>query len=89
MDVDRAARIQALIAHPAFVELQAEVAELRDKYASALSAKMLADGEPFDNFEYKRGYWDGLLTAVRYPEKAVKTLERDLAKSRKQEENSE
>lgn len=86
MDTDRAARIQALTTHPAFIELRDEIDHMYDSYTAALAKKMMADGHPYSDFEYKRGYLAGLRKAVRYPDTALKILERDLTKQTTEEE---
>jgi len=86
VDAERAAKIQALASYLPFQELKTEIEALYLDYSTALARTMMTTGHPFDDFEYKRGYWAGLLAAVRYPDKAARTLERDLAKSRPKEE---
>ena len=87
MNADRAAQIQHLKDVPAFQAFVDEVNELTEKYAAALAKKMLADGEPFENFEHKRGFLAGLRAAAEYPDKAVQKLQRDLTRSQKHEED--
>lgn len=87
MDVDRAARLAALKQHPSWPELAEEVRSTKERYMSSLSRKMLADGRPFDDFEYKRGFLAGMEHLIRYPEGATKILEREAQRVAKERED--
>ena len=89
MDVERAARIASLKQHPAWGELVAEVEATVERYSAALAKAMLATGQPFDNFEYKRGVLAGLQQFARYPESATKLVQKDMARVKQEESNSE
>ena len=86
MNTDRAHAIAALKSVPAFQAFVEEVNDLTEKYHGALASKMMSTGEPFPDFEYKRGYLAGLRMAADYPDQAVKKLRRDIERSHTQEE---
>lgn len=88
MDAERAARIATLIDHPGFVELQHEITEIRENYAAALAKTMLATGEPFPNFEYKRGYFAGATAITSNPETALARIRRDIEKAQQEEQSA-
>lgn len=88
MDAERAARIATLIDHPGFVELQHEITEIREKYAAALAKTMLATGEPFADFEYKRGYFAGATAITSKPETALARIRRDIEKAQQEEQSA-
>lgn len=82
MDVDRAARLQALLQHPSWPELVQAIEEHRDAYLKYLSKHLMATGELPADFEFKRGFLTGMKFVSRYPGIADKTLERMVAKSK-------
>jgi transaldolase len=88
MEVERAARIAAIKQHPAWDELIAEIDETYEKYAAALAKTMMATGEPYPDFEYKRGYLAGLKALTRYPETATKLVSADAEKQRAEAEEA-
>lgn len=89
MNPERAARIQALKQHPAWEDFRAEVEELHERYVASLAKVMMATGQPFPDFEYKRGYLKGLMEAVRMPDQALLAIEKDSAKRTKKQEEDE
>lgn len=88
MDTERATRIATLKDHPGFAELLNEITEIRDKYAEALAKTMLATGEPFPNFEYKRGFFAGAVAIASKPEVALAKIRRDIEKAQQEEESA-
>ena len=85
MDVDRAARIAVLKQHPAWAELADEVQQTVDRYKASLAEVMLSTGEPFSNFEYKRGVLAGMQQVIRYPESATKLVQKDIERVKQEE----
>lgn len=88
MDSETAARIQNLKNVPGWAELVELIEHECNKYTNALAKQMLATGRPFDEFEYKRGYWAGMKAVLRYPDIAVRVLQRDV-EAMNQEDDSE
>jgi hypothetical protein len=84
MDEQRAGRLQALLQHPSWQELQDTIDEYHEKYVDFVSKNLMATGELPDDFEYKRGFLAGMKHVTRYPGVAEKTLERAIAKSREE-----
>lgn len=87
MTPERAARIQALKQHPAWEDFRTEIEEQYDKYVESLGKVMMATGQPFPDFEYKRGYLKGLMEAARMPDQAILAIEKDSAKRTKKQED--
>lgn len=89
MDVDRAAQLASLKAHPAWPALIAEIEETKTKYMDGITRILLKTGEIPATFEYKRGFLAGMEHLSRYPEGATKILEREAARVKTEEEEVE
>lgn len=75
MDEHRAVRIQSLLSHPAWPELEAEIDQARDRWLKAVTAK-IASGVMTDqrDLDYMRGRFDGAKMIIKQPGRAVKVL---------------
>lgn len=87
MNVERASRIQALKQHPAWEDFAAEIQEAYDRYVAAVSKTLMATGQPFPDFEYKRGYLKGQLDAAQLPDAAAAFLEKEAKKNQPKQED--
>lgn len=76
MDDQRAKRIQSLLSHPAWPELEAEIDLARDRWLKTVTAKVAA-GIITDQREldYMRGRFDGAKMIIRQPARAIKVLD--------------
>lgn len=88
MDSEQAARIQNLKNVPGWNDLVELIDQECERYMLSATKQLFATGRPFDEFEYKRGYWAGMKAVLRNPDKAARVLQRDV-EAMKQEEDSE
>lgn len=86
MEIERSARLQALLQHPSWTELTAVVDEQYAAYASFVTKTVMATGQPPDNIDYKRGFLAGMRHVTRYPGIAEKALERELKAEKEKSE---
>lgn len=76
MDDARAKRIQSLLSHPAWPELEEEIELSRNEYLRRLTAA-IARGDVFDQREldYMRGRYDGAKLVLKQPGRSIRQLD--------------
>jgi hypothetical protein len=85
VEVERAARLTALLQHPAWAELVQTINEKADSYARGVTAGLMATGELPDDFEYKRGFFAGMKAVCHQPDVALRILDRDVRAHREEQ----
>ena len=83
MDPDRAKRIETLLKHPAWPDLEAEVEEVVAKYHASLAASLLR-GDAVDqrSVDVNRGIIKGMQHLVKFPSRASRVVDRVLSEER-------